>query len=507
MAALSGPIFAILVLLVVILGVQVANISTNAAMQAQIQNTLNANEPCNGCAQANMDLKSRLYNVLPAVDFSRNQIEPGMAVSDQIIIVTTNQGVAFIDKATQVQLGIYTISQFWGSPAPGEQYIWYDEIDEHFFLIGQAGVSAAINIFGVSPPSIVGSYLAGLASFSVDTFSVTGLVVASVPTNGCSTFTNPGAIFGNIALVQRGSCSFATKALNAQAAGATAVIFYNTINQVLAPSGTAPGLGIPAVLVSSSDGALLLSTLNPTMTLSATPSEIFSFGYLFAAASATSAPLSPADFFVDYFLTNYTAILSPDYCKGASSPDTVFIACQTSDVQGFVTGGLVVALDKTALVGGSVSVTYDHFFDGEGFPGLSQLRTPVSLPNQPVYIVSPGVLTADPQPILNASSCLIDTLYVRWATSAGITNTYTPISVKLPTTVCWASQAFYGNYIRQPLPKIQVGLDPYSTWTERVHYNNSVWLALSANVSTVHQVVFLAELDVTEALVDNKVTL
>ena len=73
---------------------------------------------------------------------------------------------------------------------------------------------------------------------------------------------------GNIALVQRGTCSFALKAANAQAAGASAVIFMNQGNTpVRSPvfNGTAvPPAGsavtvftIPLVGVSTADGILL----------------------------------------------------------------------------------------------------------------------------------------------------------------------------------------------------------------------------------------------------------
>ncbi|MBB5234584.1 M20/M25/M40 family metallo-hydrolase [Deinococcus budaensis] len=46
-------------------------------------------------------------------------------------------------------------------------------------------------------------------------------------TSGCEAGDFAGFTRGNIALVQRGTCSFAQKALNAQAAGATAVIVFN----------------------------------------------------------------------------------------------------------------------------------------------------------------------------------------------------------------------------------------------------------------------------------------
>lgn len=55
--------------------------------------------------------------------------------------------------------------------------------------------------------------------------------------DGCSALTNAGAVAGNIALIDRGTCGFTVKAANAQAAGATGVIIANN-----AASGF-PGMG------------------------------------------------------------------------------------------------------------------------------------------------------------------------------------------------------------------------------------------------------------------------
>ena len=57
-------------------------------------------------------------------------------------------------------------------------------------------------------------------------------------TDGCSPFTNAGAVAGKIALIERGTCGFAVKARNAAAAGALAAIIYNNpANAAAAPAG------------------------------------------------------------------------------------------------------------------------------------------------------------------------------------------------------------------------------------------------------------------------------
>jgi Zn-dependent M28 family amino/carboxypeptidase len=72
---------------------------------------------------------------------------------------------------------------------------------------------------------------------------------------------------GSIALIQRGGCSFALKALNAQAAGASAVIIFNQgdtpdrevlfIGNAAPPTGSAAEIAIPVVGASLEDGTAL----------------------------------------------------------------------------------------------------------------------------------------------------------------------------------------------------------------------------------------------------------
>jgi Zn-dependent M28 family amino/carboxypeptidase len=77
---------------------------------------------------------------------------------------------------------------------------------------------------------------------------------------------------GNIALIQRGGCSFALKAVNAQAAGASAVVIFNqgnapdrealiVGNAVPPPGSTAPAISIPVVGASFADGEALSQAL------------------------------------------------------------------------------------------------------------------------------------------------------------------------------------------------------------------------------------------------------
>jgi len=128
-----------------------------------------------------------------------------------------------------------------------------------------------------TPASIAGSYQFGSAAFGrpIGNPSVSANVEAAVDaaeggtsTDGCSPFSNAGAVAGKIALVERGVCGFAVKARNATDAGAVAVIIYNNAaNANAAPPGMADdGVNgqfvlIPAVSVGRADGLAIVAAL------------------------------------------------------------------------------------------------------------------------------------------------------------------------------------------------------------------------------------------------------
>ncbi|WP_173923090.1 M20/M25/M40 family metallo-hydrolase [Agromyces sp. Marseille-P2726] len=94
---------------------------------------------------------------------------------------------------------------------------------------------------------------------------------ANSNTSGCEAADFAGFTPGAIALMQRGTCGFAVKALNAQAAGATGVIIMNEGQPgrtgLLNMIGDATGLTIPAVFVTSAVGENLASTPGATVTV------------------------------------------------------------------------------------------------------------------------------------------------------------------------------------------------------------------------------------------------
>jgi uncharacterized protein (TIGR03437 family) len=104
------------------------------------------------------------------------------------------------------------------------------------------------NLTASSGDSIVPPGTVSAPLLDVSVFSVTPL--------GCGSF--PAfALAGTIALIQRGSCNFVTKAQNAWDAGAVGVILYMAdASPLISPGGLSP-IGIPVVMISLADGQSL----------------------------------------------------------------------------------------------------------------------------------------------------------------------------------------------------------------------------------------------------------
>jgi PA domain/Thrombospondin type 3 repeat len=134
-----------------------------------------------------------------------------------------------------------------------------------------------------APAGIAGTYSVGTASFgrTLTSSGLTGLVVAATDpsdaagaatTDACSPLTNAPAIAGNIALVDRGTCTFIIKAKNCQNAGAIAMLVADntTDSPPSGLGGTDDTLTIPAVRITQADGASLranIAGLNVTLSL------------------------------------------------------------------------------------------------------------------------------------------------------------------------------------------------------------------------------------------------
>ncbi|XP_066217810.1 ER degradation-enhancing alpha-mannosidase-like protein 3 isoform X1 [Saccopteryx leptura] len=115
---------------------------------------------------------------------------------------------------------------------------------------------------------------AGPAQFGLDLSKhkeTRGFVASSKPYNGCSELTNPEAVMGKIALIQRGQCMFAEKARNIQNAGAIGGIVID--DNEGSSSDTAPlfqmagdgkdtdDIRIPMLFLFSKEGSIILDAV------------------------------------------------------------------------------------------------------------------------------------------------------------------------------------------------------------------------------------------------------
>ena len=123
-----------------------------------------------------------------------------------------------------------------------------------------------------SPGTIAGGYSTESAQFGQGAFNVTGDLVivndgSGAPSEGCNALTNAAAINGNIAVVDRGSCEFGIKCLNAQNAGAIAVIVCNNVAGAaiaMAPGADGASVTIPSVMITQADCATIRAQI-PTV--------------------------------------------------------------------------------------------------------------------------------------------------------------------------------------------------------------------------------------------------
>ncbi|AWM13396.1 T9SS-dependent M36 family metallopeptidase [Flavobacterium sp. NRK F10] len=136
-----------------------------------------------------------------------------------------------------------------------------------------------------SPSSIAGDYYAADNAFDpghIDLPALPGLTTDLVlyqdatpdNTDACETAVNAAQLAGKIVVIRRGTCNFTVKVLNAQNAGAAAVIIVNNDtanpNQYVNMSGADAGITIPAVFVTYNIGEALIAemasgTVNATL--------------------------------------------------------------------------------------------------------------------------------------------------------------------------------------------------------------------------------------------------
>ncbi|WP_456378683.1 PA domain-containing protein, partial [Lutibacter sp.] len=134
-------------------------------------------------------------------------------------------------------------------------------------ITGETTFRTNVKLTVNSPNIIVGDYQVTSASFGPKIKSISGNLVladnaSASPTEACNAFTNGVAINGNIAVVERGNCTFVTKVLNAQDAGAIAVLVVNNVGgPPIGMSGSDPLITIPVAMISKEEGQAIIAQL------------------------------------------------------------------------------------------------------------------------------------------------------------------------------------------------------------------------------------------------------
>jgi len=125
-----------------------------------------------------------------------------------------------------------------------------------------------------APAPLAGRHLVGAAAFGppISSAGVSGNVVVALdaadlagptPFDACTPLTNPAAVSGKIALLDRGTCSFIVKVKNAQDAGAIAVLVADNVagSPPGGLGGTDPTIVIPSARITKVDGAAIRTAL------------------------------------------------------------------------------------------------------------------------------------------------------------------------------------------------------------------------------------------------------
>lgn len=128
--------------------------------------------------------------------------------------------------------------------------------------------SQAVLFIVNSPASIADTFPIGGASFGLQysPTPISGKLVSALDSTQqatlfCGGVRNRSAITGNIAVIDRGTCTFVEKARKAQAAGAIGVLICNNENATIAMGGSATDITIPVVSLSSSNCMLIREKL------------------------------------------------------------------------------------------------------------------------------------------------------------------------------------------------------------------------------------------------------
>jgi extracellular elastinolytic metalloproteinase len=135
-----------------------------------------------------------------------------------------------------------------GSSPRMQMFLWSGNSGDAFVTVGTTDNPAFSSAFG-TPVSAAG--VAGALAIVVDSTAPTS--------DGCEASAR-NSLSGKVAIIDRGTCTFVTKVLNAQKAGAVAAVIVNNVDgNAFSPGGSDGRIKIPSVMVSLAIGTTLKS--------------------------------------------------------------------------------------------------------------------------------------------------------------------------------------------------------------------------------------------------------
>jgi len=199
---------------------------------------------------------------------------------------------------------------------------------------------------------------------------------SAAPTEGCGVLINGAEINGKIAVVERGECFFVDKIMNAQNAGAVAVIIINNVagTPITMDISNGTSIDIPTFMITENDGVALMSTMG---------TETVNVTFAYDTDNDPAGVLVPGAFHVNDIRTRdnegvteiYAAITDSSYTGGAIMGPATYGLYKSVDngenwtkltlpaTEGgneYMANDIEIGADNRIWIGTTKSVSYDN---------------------------------------------------------------------------------------------------------------------------------------------------
>jgi extracellular elastinolytic metalloproteinase len=150
-----------------------------------------------------------------------------------------------------------------GSSPRMQMFLWSGNGGDSFVTVGATDNAAFSSAFGTA---VSAAGIAGPLALAADSVAPSSDACTAIPA---------GQLTGKVAIVDRGTCDFTVKVLNAQTAGAIAVIIVNNAaDGAFGPGGTERKVKVPSAMVSLATGTTLKGQLGTQARLRTNPSPL-----------------------------------------------------------------------------------------------------------------------------------------------------------------------------------------------------------------------------------------